>query len=162
VKTIATCRDCGTNLIGEKLNQIAGNYYCHAHYSIQQDKPANRKTESNIRKFKGAFNPYNNLLDTDFDNWTATNITVSGKNLTSSAGGSILISTEMAWGESYNLSTRITKNGIGVKFYNYSSSPSITDEIKENGSFISLGDTIILAMDSGGTITVENLILVGV
>ena len=157
MQIIANCKVCGTNLVGEKLNKIGSNYYCHAHYSVKKDRVANRETEARNRRQKRLVTPFNNFIDTDFDNWTATNITVSGKNLTSSAGGSILIDTEMIFGNLYNLSTRIIKNGVGVKFYNYCS--SITTEIKD-GTFLSLGSTIILEMDGGGTITVEKITLV--
>lgn len=159
MKTIAYCKTCNRKLIGNNLNRIGGNYYCHSDYSKELEKQENYKTRIRTREEKELLTEFENLIDTDFDNWTASGITANEKELTVAGSGTIRHETEMKFGLNYNLSTRLNKNGLSVTFYNYNSDDTITKTISD-GTFLSIGKSFIISILGTGTITVEELILV--
>lgn len=156
---VADCVICGEHLVGEDVEKykLGGNYYCSTHYFIYgEDRSFNRQMELDNQKFERILSDYENLLDSDFDNWTASGITVSGNELTVSGSGTLRYETTMDLGTIYLLKSRIDKNGIAVSFKNYKSDDSI-QQIIDNGTFASVGKSFILLLTGTGTVTIHEL-----
>lgn len=83
MKTIAYCATCGRKLIGESLNRIGDNFYCHSDYSKQMERSVNYRVVRNTQKTKELLSDFENLLETDLTNWNLINCTESSNIITS-------------------------------------------------------------------------------
>ena len=82
MKTIAYCRTCGRKLIGENLNRIGDNYYCHSDFSKEVEKEANLRVQIRTRQEKELLKEFENLIDTDFTNWNLIECTETDNEIT--------------------------------------------------------------------------------
>ena len=82
MKTIAYCKTCNRKLIGNNLNRIGDNYYCHSDYSKELEKQINYKTRIRTREEKELLTEFENLIDTDFTNWNLIECTETDNEIT--------------------------------------------------------------------------------
>ena len=52
IKKVAYCKICNLKLVGEKLREYGGDYYCMAHYTEQLEKPIDKYKEARRKETK--------------------------------------------------------------------------------------------------------------